>query len=1060
MHGTTLPAGPYFRVEAGTATAPVSLTIFNQNLTAHFWFEQSTTTGGVKVVTIGFDHTSLTIGTTDFVPHGAGAGVQITGASGALEILPGGVAGQISGSPLVQLPGFTVSAATLNVEFNTTSSAVNDTLHYTGALGPATQPLTLDAGPYVRVEADGLTITLAGNSVSGDFFFSYATSLPTGAAAGTTPTTTIEVGAAHLAYNGSSNGGPISDARGAFVVLQKADHTYGFAGVALGTLSGSVGSASLGLEVNTTGQNVDQVVTVNGTAIPIKIDAGTTFAVVVQDVNLNLGNLVEIKGNFVLSSSAFSGTGLTLFVGSGPYDNADGSPNPNAIGLVVNQASLNFHLAGTDKSAGLYALSATGSVALVGLDGLNLTFTSVTFKINTTGQRLSPTDGTSTAADAIDPYTFSLVVTGVHLKVGSVLDISGNLAVTRDATGVLTLTIAGAAMTITVGSTQVLSIGGNASFTIDPATGFHLVSFNIGTFSLFGAPGIDAGAATASALFPTASASLPFAGSTIADDTLGTTTRFDHIDVAYSAGVDPSTSQTQKFSILINGAVVPGLVVSTVPTRVAGQVNTWRYTVTGFPTNQTGIVAVQFLPGAFSSGGVQDVGSVQTFSLVAHTGDQAGPVAALANPAPGQPVTASALNTAGYIDVSYRSMDGAPINKSTLTTLAPFTLTGPGVAGVLLNPDNTPVLVGTPLLIGGTSASATSVTYRYFLQKSSGATGGLFGNGQVTVTFLNGKFATTDGIKNGDPRAVIGTPGQTQTFTLSDSAPGGGTTSRTLSLGPVSLQGPTISIADVGFKDGELVLTIAFGADHAGLNFGSNSSSGASSTSGAQSSSGVAINLTGIAGTFDVKFDALGLLSGNFRFPSLTGKFSLNIAQLTATVPGVVVLTASGIQIGYDPAGPADQTLVSINSASISFPAFNLTGTIRPYDPNAGHSVSATSSAPGLIPGLVIRENGFTLGQAELDYGVATPTGDPLSNGGSSTNAVSLGSILTFKDIRVGVQNFSVNFSAENPVVFNGSIYFASGGATFLPGKPVSATITALPGPATPTGRPTPRRCG
>ena len=305
---------------------------------------------------------------------------------------------------------------------------------------------------------------------------------------------------------------------------------------------------------------------------------------------------------------------------------------------------------------------------------------------------------------------------------------------------------------------------------------------------------------------------------------------------------------------------------------------------------------------------------------------------------------------------------------------------------------------------------------------------------------------------NGNGQLVTA-PGQTQSFTLSDSAPGGGTTSRTLSLGPVSLQGPTISIADVGFKDGLLDLTIGFGADHAGLNFGSNAASGASSTSSAQSSSGVAINLTGIAGTFDIEFDALGLLSGHFRV-NVPGKFSLNVAQLTATVPGVVVLTASGIQIGYDPQGPANQTLVSINSASISFPAFNLTGTIRPFDPNAGHSVSATSTAPGLIPGLVIRENGFTLGQAELDYGVATPSGDPLSNSASSGNAVSLGNILTFKDIRVGVQNFSVNFSAENPVVFNGSIYFASGGATFLPGKPVSATISALPGARNTDGTP------
>lgn len=42
----------------------------------------------------------------------------------------------------------------------------------------------------------------------------------------------------------------------------------------------------------------------------------------------------------------------------------------------------------------------------------------------------------------------------------------------------------------------------------------------------------------------------------------------------------------------------------------------------------------------------------------------------------------------------------------------------------------------------------------------------------------------------------------------------------------------------------------------------------------------------------------------------------------------------------------------------------------------------------------------------------------------------------------MGVTNFEVNFDAENPMQFNGSIYFATGGAKFFPGKPVSASIS------------------
>ncbi len=371
--GSTLPAGPYLRIEAGTRAAPVNLTIFGQSLTAHFWFEQTTTQNGLKVVSIGFDNTSLVIGTSGFTavnPPANSTGIAVTGASGALELLPGGVAGRLSGSPHVQIPGFSVSATSLNIDFNTTTSAVNDTLHYTGTNGPATQALTLAAGPYVRVEADQLTVSLAGNSVRGDFFFQYATSAPS---AGGTATPTMEIGVANIAFNGSSSVGPISGARGALVVLPKSGGGFGLAGIALGTASGSVGSADLGLEINTTGTNVDQVVTVGGVAIPIKIDAGTTFAVVAQDVNLNLGGLLEIKGNFALTNNSFSGTGLSLFVGSGPYSNPDGTINANAIGLLINQASLSFRLApGAGKADGLYVLSATGTLALVGLDGLTL----------------------------------------------------------------------------------------------------------------------------------------------------------------------------------------------------------------------------------------------------------------------------------------------------------------------------------------------------------------------------------------------------------------------------------------------------------------------------------------------------------------------------------------------------------------------------------------------------------------------------------------------------------------------------------------------------------------
>ena len=340
--------------------------------------------------------------------------------------------------------------------------------------------------------------------------------------------------------------------------------------------------------------------------------------------------------------------------------------------------------------------------------------------------------------------------------------------------------------------------------------------------------------------------------------------------------------------------------------------------------------------------------------------------------------------------------------------MAPFTLSGTGLGNVELQ-NGAPVLLGTPQLMSGTEANATSVTYRYYLQAtpstgmSTTTSTGLFQDGTVTLTFAAGAFSET----NGTTDVASNMAGLTQSFTVSASAAGGATTAKTISLGPLSLQGPTISLGNFGFKDGLLDMTITVGANQASLNFGGGSS-GQSSSGGTQSSSGISVNLTGIVGTLEVQVDALGLLSGKFRV-NVPGNFSFRVASLTVQVPNVVNVSATGIAVTYNPAGPSNQTLVVVDSATISFPELNLTGAILPFNPATGQSVAGNSTAKGLIPGLTVYENGFTLGEAELIYGVGGQTSSLSTTGSSPT--ISLGGIVTFNDIRIGVQNFSVTFS-------------------------------------------------
>ena len=1022
-----VPAGPFLLVEAGHEGSPVSVSLYGQTLTAHVWFEQVTSSSGAKVVTIGFDDASMTLGTSS-------VGVSVTAASGLLVVSPGVVAGQLTGTPSISIPNLSLTS-NLTVEFNDSAMAVNDTYSYTDTSGTAvTQTLNLQAGPYLRISAYGTQLTIDNSiTLGGDFFFQDSTQTSSG-----TTTHEIEIGFANITYDGSSSFGSISNARGALIITGS-----GFAGVLLGTVSAAGSglslSASAGLEINTTGAAIDQTVTVNGTPVTVNVPmlASPYIALIAQDVNINLDNLVEIDGNFTLTAGSFSGTGLQLFVGSGPYENSDGSINANAIGVLVSGATLSFMEApGASASAGQYGLTASGTLQLVGLDGLNVSG-DVSFQINTTSSTL----------DGVSPNTFELTVAGADVNVAGVVDLSGTLGITRAPDGTLTLAIADANLAITVSGQQVFAIGGSATFTISPTTGFHMQSFSVGSFTLFGTVGIPApGSGSSSpvvALFPTADIASPISGAAV---TVGT--QISTIDVTFNDvnndGLNTSRilSSNQKFQVEVNGQVDQNVTVNPTPTLVSG--NTYAFAVTGLPTNTPAVITIVFLPGTFSDGtganAVENLGSSEQFYIVPAGQTQPGPTATLANPAPGQPVTAATLNADGYIDVTYTSHDGNAIDKTTLgnVTVAPFTLSGTGLGNVELQ-NGAPVLLGTPQLMSGTEANATSVTYRYYLQatpssgSSTTSSTGLFQNGTVTLTFAAGAFSETNGTT--DVASNVG--GLTQTFMVSASASGGATTAKTISLGPLSLQGPTISVGNFGFKDGLLDMTVTVGANQAGLNFGGGSSGG-SSSGGTQSSSGISVNLTGIVGTLEVQVDALGLLSGKFRV-NVPGNFSFRVASLTVTVPNVVNVFATGIAVTYNPAGPSNQTLVVIDSATISFPELNLTGTIQPV-----------TTAKGLIPGLTVYENGFTLGEAELIYGVGGQTSSLSTM--SSSPTISLGGLVTFNDIRIGVQDFSVTFSPT--VSFSGSIIIGTGGATFLPGKPVSATISPAPGAQAQNGIP------
>ena len=91
---------------------------------------------------------------------------QLTNGSGEIDITSAGVAAAVSGSVAFTLPGVSLQAERSSLQVNTT--AQSQTLVGT----PAT---TLPAGPYFQLVAIGATLTVAGQSLSGNFTITQST---------------------------------------------------------------------------------------------------------------------------------------------------------------------------------------------------------------------------------------------------------------------------------------------------------------------------------------------------------------------------------------------------------------------------------------------------------------------------------------------------------------------------------------------------------------------------------------------------------------------------------------------------------------------------------------------------------------------------------------------------------------------------------------------------------------------------------------------------------------------------------------------------------------------
>jgi hypothetical protein len=364
---TTSPLDRFIRVEA----TGIDLDIAGQTLRGNFLIEQRGGASGSLKIAASDISVSISAGGDEIL--------SISDGEGQFVVRAGGVAAAIRIGGLSLDAGLGLEVERLSIEVNTGIEAVRESFR----LGGRDFLLALPAGPFLRVVALGAKLDIAGNELSGNFFFQQ------GNDANGDPVVLIGADRVRVAVEFNGQGATLTDGSGGLVF-----NSGGFAGVLGGRADLALGPVKAGgrvlLRINKTGGEVDEVIELGGNSIAIKFGPSETdvFAVAISELSLNIGDFVTIEGSIAFenrtltggqAAEVFGGTELKVFIGRGPAYLDNGGLNPLAQGVLLSGATI-----GLVKVGETYALSATGTVGIIGIDGITLGGTA-TVRFNDTG---------------------------------------------------------------------------------------------------------------------------------------------------------------------------------------------------------------------------------------------------------------------------------------------------------------------------------------------------------------------------------------------------------------------------------------------------------------------------------------------------------------------------------------------------------------------------------------------------------------------------------------------------------------------------------------------------
>ena len=146
-------------------------------------------------------------------------------------------------------------------------------------------------------------------------------------------------------------------------------------------------------------------------------------------------------------------------------------------------------------------------------------------------------------------------------------------------------------------------------------------------------------------------------------------------------------------------------------------------------------------------------------------------------------------------------------------------------------------------------------------------------------------------------------------------------------------------------------------------------------------------------------------------------------------MPDVFIVTAEGIRVTYDPAGAADQKILTIDTAKIMFPRFEIQGSISPF---------TQGGITTLVSPCAITASARRCGNRLRHHAPGTTLRDQDRFARHEPQVWQRAGVRRYPH-RVS-KTSQMTFGAA--VQFSGSIYIASGGARFFPGKPFNMTIS------------------